>query len=264
MQLFSAWLSQWAILHGDCTPLRAPHRSWLAQPAVGDATLLTGTGVCSRRVLDAVCEIHALAYWKRLEVEAESLSAKELGQRVLEIEQKLLAERDPEDSTCGRVLAHCNLSQTREVDSDKSSRRCGYHADMASKTTALFTQAALIYMYTVQSGTRPRVGEIKASVTRAMALLKVCAEAQLLEYVSWPLCIVGCMLGCDTDEDRGARSWLSGVLESLARHSFNTGKQLDMWSLIRRSWCVLDGSSASESDLLELIKELGFEVAQII
>jgi hypothetical protein len=214
--------------------------------------------------LESISETNGLARWKRSEVKAERLSAKELAQKVHDIEQKLLNDGDPEEFLHERAPACHNLGHGREVGSGGRAFRCEYHANLAAKTTALFRQAALIYVYTVQSGTRPRVWEIKASVTEAVRLLKICAETGLLDYVSWPLCVTGCMMGCETDEDREARIWLSKTLEGLIRHAPNTAKLLDIWSAIRKGWRVLDGAGASESNILELMNELGVDVSEII
>jgi hypothetical protein len=239
---------------------------WLAQQSSGDWILSVGPGVCSQQVLEYISEINGLARWKRLEVKAERLSVKELAQKAYDIEQRLLADGalcEPEESVPERTPACCNLGHSIEVGSGGQLSQCGYHINLASKTTALFRQAALIYMYTIQSGTRPRVGEIKACVAQAVKLLKICAEAQLLKYVIWPLCVTGCVMGCETDEEREARIWINMTLEALTRQASETASQVEIWSAIRKSWRVLDRVGASECNLLELMKEIGVTASEL-
>ncbi|KAI0965420.1 fungal-specific transcription factor domain-containing protein [Xylaria arbuscula] len=262
VQPFLAWIIQWAILREDFSSFPALHDVWLAY-----RNLETSHYVCSQIVLESIFEINRLACWKRLEVKEERLSARELGQRAHDIEKQLLSNGVPcesKGSIPGRVRICYNSFHTRGAGSDRRPAQCDYHVNMATKTTTLFQQAALIYMHTVLSGTRPRVREIKLSVSQAVKVLKACADAQLLEYVAWPVFVIGCMIGCETDEEKQARDWVNSTLESLTRHARNTVKQVEIWSAIRKSWRVLDVTGASEYDLLEMMENLGVDVPQMI
>ncbi|KAI1295947.1 fungal-specific transcription factor domain-containing protein [Xylaria venustula] len=267
VQPFLAWIIQWAILREDFSSLPALHDVWLGYRNLESSHLFVKTIVCSQSVLGSIFEINRLACWKRLEVKEERLSARELGQRAHDIEKKLLSPGvscESKDSISVRVRICYNSFHMRGAGSDRRPAQCDYHVNMATKTTALFQQAALIYMHTVLSGTRPRVREIRTSVSHAVKILKACADAQLVEYVAWPVFIVGCMIGYETDEEKQARDWLNSTLESLTRHGRNTMKQVEIWSAIRKSWRVLDVTGASEYDLLEMMENLGVDVPQII
>jgi hypothetical protein len=251
---------QWAILHEEFMSPPAVHSALLVQQSAGDPILSVGPGICSRQVLESISEINRLAGWQQREAKAARLSARELAQKALDIEQRLSADGtmyEPQEFVPERTPACCILGHSRAASLHEKLGQCEYHVKLAEKTTALFRQAALIYLYTIQSGTRPKVGEIKACVARAVRLLKVCAEARLLEYVTWPFCVTGCMIGCETYEEREARIWLSQTLGVLTRYTPEVANQVEIWSAIRNSWRVLDGAGSSDCSLPELMKQIG-------
>ncbi|GAW15924.1 hypothetical protein ANO14919_053460 [Xylariales sp. No.14919] len=265
MRSFLEWIAQWVILYEDFDSFPAVHSSWMAQRTVLTAGSTSPIGTtCSQQMLESISEIHRLARWKRLEVKAERLSAKELSRKAHDIELKLLTSEalsEPEPPIPKKIPTCYNLSHLGRGQWNQ----CEHHVILAANTGALFQQAALIYMYTILSGTRPRVREIKASVAKAVRLLKACSEAQLLEYVAWPLCVTGCMMGCETDDEREARHWLSKTLESLSWCSHGIPKHLGIWSAIQRSWRVLDGAGAgaNEYDVWEMIKQFGVIISDL-
>ncbi|KAH8798656.1 fungal-specific transcription factor domain-containing protein [Xylogone sp. PMI_703] len=140
-----------------------------------DLTWMTG---CENWVWLQIAEITALLSWKNNSQRLGILSMRELTQRAMVIERRLV-ERDRE--------------QVKATDGKSPPAFSSTEAHDVSAITTIFSSAALTYLHVVVSGPNPHLPEIQLSVSKTLTSLKELRDPQLIKSLAWPFCVTGCL-----------------------------------------------------------------------
>jgi hypothetical protein len=133
---------------------------------------------CRNSVMALVCEITALDLWKKDAQAIHQLSMVDLVQRGARIEERLRQEME---NMSGPPLP---------VPWEPFDLPLSHKHPVVSRLYAL---AAIIYLHVVLSGAHPYLPEIRQAVLAVLETLTSLQDAQLLQSLSWPFCVAGCL-----------------------------------------------------------------------
>ena len=144
----------------------------------------------------------------------------------LEAERRLSTRKLVEEAA--RIEQEIHLQASQMLGNDQFEVTCRDEeprADYVEKLqTVIFALGALIYVHVIVSGAHPEVTEIHDGVLKMLRTLQRLPEPHLLNQVTWPLCVAGCLA---TDGEHAA------FLELASRAS--EGEQLLMSGPARAS-----------------------------
>src|SRR5581483_4088455 len=116
------------------------------------------------------------------------LSLWELTKRGAIIKQKI-------EEGITKVTLECLEAERRlETDDLGGDLEKAYSAYEASFITRVFAHAISIVLEVTVSGAYPDLPEIRCEVSRTMGVFQGLPDPCLLQILSWPLCVMGCMV----------------------------------------------------------------------
>jgi hypothetical protein len=265
-----------------------------------------------RRLLNCIRNVNDLARWKSEATRTASLSVMDLVARARAIESELdditygcfesggesgtNEAGDGTTTTTPHCLFRCggppppakeNPFENNAGQSSRSSSSaglvqpmCSWHQWLDEVVSEAFSHGARIYLYSVVSGSNPKLREIQRSVERAIELFKVMAGQQdrerrgstktnrildygsclsplLLRCVAWPLCLTGCLLGRSTNKELEDRMWFSATLGGLPQLG-------DILRVIKCAWKSLDTGQSRDCVWGDAMVELGLPRTLIV
>lgn len=174
----------WDMLHrassGGEPLLNVKHDHLLDCGAV-DIGELTG---CDNAVLKCICQVADLATWKAEAEAAGTLSVYELVRRGAKIQEEL-----DHAATFQPLRTTSSSSATKGPITGASTT----NGPMTRQMTSAFRNAAAVYLHVLVSGPNPRLAEIQKAVGETRLQLIQLAEAEMLGYAAWPLCVAACL-----------------------------------------------------------------------
>ncbi|KAJ7476180.1 fungal-specific transcription factor domain-containing protein [Mycena latifolia] len=171
----------------------------------GEIRLDSLTG-CTEEVLLGIAEVSALSHWKAMEKRNGTLSSRELIRRGDEIEQRIRKGgvfRGEIDTTALHPTLVQAGSETIDVTPFPT-------IETRQLVAQIFSEAALLYLHTVLSGSNPGIPEISNSVGVIVTYLRQLPSSEVDRALVFPICLAGCMT-----DDSTWRELLKGRLQAL-------------------------------------------------
>ena len=212
----------------------------------------------SERIMSIIARVTELDRWKCDASEEGNLSILELADGAWGIKQDLHVEiesctnrlnaqtRKSSDSTawghgfsCHGFIARTSVPNRKLSTTCEQSGPCLFHSKMNAIIAAIFAYAAEIYLHLVVSGVNRKIVEIRQNFTKVMPLIRHPELENHLNLIAWPLCVVGCLVGYETDLELSSRVWYIATLEDL-ESSVYSRRARRIKSAIERAWKTLD------------------------
>ncbi|KAH8799075.1 fungal-specific transcription factor domain-containing protein [Xylogone sp. PMI_703] len=211
---------------------------FLESPNLG-INLDKATG-CQDWVIVSMLSIYSFRDWKIAARTEGSLSIWELTRKATNIRQRL------EEGIAGisqQRLEH--ESQLRDQTMNGISMAKSRYEILT--ITQVFASAALVFLEATVSGPYPSLIEVEREVDQAIDVLKDLPDPTLLQYLGWPLCVIGCM----------AQPKHYGLLQSLFSIVDNIDEVIlsDITRLVQRCWTLRenyqDGNGVDWNDAMQ-------------
>ncbi|KAM0666268.1 hypothetical protein ACQRIU_004123 [Beauveria bassiana] len=136
---------------------------------------------CSNTTMALICQISALERWKKDAQAAHKLSVVDLVRRGAKIEDQLRQEM------VGITGVSAEAGLSRESSSELPAR------PTHPAVNRVYVLAGTIYLHSILSGAHPHLPEIKQAVAAVLEALMDLRSSVLLQSLSWPFCVAGCL-----------------------------------------------------------------------
>lgn len=137
---------------------------------------------CRSTVMALICEVTTLDRWKKTAQAAHKLSIVDLVKRGARIEERLWQEVG---SNSPRNSSQSSPGSTPPWEPSAPPTHPGINK--------VYALAGIIYLHVVMSGAHPYLQEIRQAVEAVLEALKDLRGSELLQSLSWPLCVAGCL-----------------------------------------------------------------------
>jgi hypothetical protein len=141
---------------------------------------------CSDYVTQEQVRVIQLNDWRKDMQAKKQLSILELATRAKDIENALQRELDKMNDDANPTVALFGESRSPFI---------------AALITRIYIYATMIYLHVVVSGPHPDLPEIHNNVASAILAFQALPESETVHYLSWPLCIAGCMATGEQQDD---------------------------------------------------------------
>ena len=201
-----------------------------------DFEYITG---CQNWVISAILSIYSLRTWKKRAMAAGSLSIWELIERAQHIRRSLQKGIDD----ISMRLSHYDNTLLR---ADNIAGRSQHEKHLI---TCIFARAASVLLEVVVSGASSGLAEIEKGVNETRALLEGVPDPSLLQFLSWPICVVGCVA------QPQHHSFFKGLLHPAEQ--LKLGVFSNVLKVLERCWWLRESeSNRREADWSEGIQSL--------
>jgi len=240
--------------------------SSVSPEAIQEITMIIPTNpehqvsACSSATLLSISQITELASWKAIASQNNTLSQFELAHRAVGLQERLQNELQ---------LFLSMLSRPNDLESRKNERCWGasladdatwqglspaakfideisdhvWHRSIKQCSQVIFVLAAQIYLYAVMSGSNHKLPEIQNAVSQAVLKMKELEQLAVgrnlcMFGLSWPWCIVGCMIGGGSEMVSSDKQWFVKLVKNSSWAA--TSDPTRLLEVVRQSWKLLE------------------------
>lgn len=256
---FIAVSLRWCDAMLSCSLRTAPSLLSLEWPATTvPSSASTGSECCYHHwqdlVIASISQIAALDAWKKKLAEAGRLSVVDLVKRATAIETRLEECERASLSGEGTSDRFPNLLPAG-IQDEATGTVAQYHTHVLRHVIDIFASAALVYLHVVVSGAHRWVPDVSNRVRATVDLFRKLPSAQALNYLTWPLCLAGCLA---EGEDREFLMVLAGKASAEETGAVRRiGKVVDV---LKECWRLADGGGTADPDWTSAMNSLGYEV----
>lgn len=137
---------------------------------------------CRNTVLALICEVTVLDRWKKTAQAAHKLSIVDLARRGAKIEERLWQE-------AGGPRGSRSPGSASPWEPSSEPPAPPTHPEV----NRVYALAGIIYLHVVMSGAHPYLQEIRQAVTAVLEALKELRGSEMVQSLSWPICVAGCL-----------------------------------------------------------------------
>ncbi|CZR65504.1 uncharacterized protein PAC_15404 [Phialocephala subalpina] len=256
---FIAVSLRWCDAMLSCSLRTAPSLLSLEWPATTvPSSASTGSECCYHHwqdlVIASISQIAALDAWKKKLAEAGRLSVVDLVKRATAIETRL--EECERASMSGEATSDRfpNLLPAG-IQDEATGTVAQYPTHLLRHVIDIFASAALVYLHIVVAGAHRWVPDVSNRVRATVDLFRKLPSAQALNYLTWPLCLAGCLA---EGEDREFLMVLAGKASAEETDAVRRiGKVVDV---LKECWRLADSGETADPDWTSAMNSLGYEV----
>ncbi|KAL9615942.1 MAG: hypothetical protein Q9160_009128 [Pyrenula sp. 1 TL-2023] len=201
-----------------------------------DFEYITG---CQNWVVFAILSIYSLRTWKKRAMTAGSLSIWELIERAQPARESLQKGIDD-------VSMRLSHYETTLIKADSITARDQHEKNLI---TCSFARAALVLLEVVVSGASPGLAEVEKGVNETRAVIERVPDQYLVQSLSWPICVAGCMA------QPQHHSFFKGLLHPAGQ--LKLGVFSNVLKVLERCWWLRESESTrKEVDWNDAIQSL--------
>lgn len=205
------------------------------------------------RIVACISQIAALDAWKIEVIKADRLSVMELVKRATVIETQLNDLVGASKIRGKRGVAKLPLTDIMQTTASAKTMQWPTH--MNQYIADIMVSAALVYLHVTVGGAKRRLSDIRNLVHATVELFRSLPSTQSLVYLTWPLCIAGCLA---EGEDR---MFLLDLTENASPEEASSSRRIEKTALIlKECWRLADDGQITDPEWSSAISHYGYEI----